>query len=105
MITWGDPDAITEEGLPDPKLSREWHYPKAWSHEDGTPDNLPPKGDFEGPIWELEFHTAVRLNVLERRRIAEHKLGWEFDENFDENAIGNPDSKKTDGEETTTQEN
>jgi len=89
-ITWGDPEAITEEGLPDPKLSREYHYPKGWSHVDGLPDNLPDACVWGGPIWEFEFHTTVKPNVIVRRRIAEDKLGWEFDENFDQDP--KPDS-------------
>merc|ERR1711871_165936 len=70
-ITWGDPDAVTEEGLPDPKLSREWHYPRDWMKEDG----LPERSVWGGPIWEFEFHTSVKANILERRKIAEDILG------------------------------
>jgi len=89
-ITWGDPEAVNEEGQPDPKLSKEYHYPKAWAHldEDGLPDQLPEPSSFGGPIWEFRFKTSLKQNLLERRRIAEQILGWEFGETEEKNDKG-----------------
>ena len=71
----GDPNAKTPEGEPDPKLSREWHYPKDW-----MTGELPERSVYGGPIWEFEFQTSVKANILARRQIAEEVLGWEFAE-------------------------
>jgi len=83
-VVWGDPNAKTEEGEPDPKLSKPWSYPTGekggWM---GDPESLPPRNPHGGPIWEFVFTTVI-ANFNERREIAEF-LGWEFDENFEEN--------------------
>ena len=82
MALPGDPDAKTEDGEPDPKLSREWHYPKEWMR-----DGVTERCVHGGPIWEFEFHTQFPNN-LERTKIAEDILGWEFDEGGPQLAVG-----------------
>jgi len=83
-ITWGDPDAVDEEGNPDPKLSKPYYYDQKWGFD---PAGLPPRNPWGGPIWEFEYMTFT-ADIGERRRIAEEILGWEFDEGFDDREFG-----------------